>query len=403
MPKFLLLLAVHIALGVAPVMAETQRFGSFYVSPEEPTLIVMIGELGQNAPLDFRRALRAFPEASMIGLHSPGGDVTAALLIAQEVHERKMATFISADSECYSACAFVFLAGQDREVEGMLGVHQITNDSADLYSAQVAISDILETLADFDVPASVISDMLRTPPESMRTYDTAEAEIVGLNRSKDVAAISEQTISAPVVTSTAPSERTGFTTADKGPRDRAPLGASLVPPLPAQALLYSNDDFNGATTYYGDVWWSEGVDAYGQLTIVAEANVPAGPLAIKLIWSKADIDLASIVVDTKFEVRNQAQGGAVASLHGFLVKNEIAVVGKALSGAAVENYKNAFTFALSSDDQSGNNVELLSRNHWIDIAFSYASGRRAVISLQKDENAAAMFKLALQRWGLAGP
>ena len=69
-----------------------------------------------------------------------------ALLIADDVHERGMSTYITKESGCLSACALIFLAGVERQTDGALGVHQISSDSGDLVSAQLSISDILDVL-----------------------------------------------------------------------------------------------------------------------------------------------------------------------------------------------------------------------------------------------------------------
>src|SRR5687767_2758035 len=91
------------------------RFGQFSVDPADPTVILLNGEIGETAVLDFRRALAAFPDVNTLVLNSPGGVVVNALLIADMAHERGFSTYIPPKAGCYSACAYIFFAGLQRQ------------------------------------------------------------------------------------------------------------------------------------------------------------------------------------------------------------------------------------------------------------------------------------------------
>lgn len=117
----------------------------------------------------------------MLVLNSQGGQVDAGLLLAHEVSERGLDTVILGSSQCYSACAFVFLAGKDRLAAGELGVHQIWNKSNDLESGQEKLSDVIEALDEFGVDRGVLSVMLRTLPTDMHVFSAAELERYGIN------------------------------------------------------------------------------------------------------------------------------------------------------------------------------------------------------------------------------
>ncbi|MDX0491524.1 hypothetical protein GOC53_14765 [Sinorhizobium medicae] len=107
------------------------------------------------------------------------------LLIADDIHQRKLTTYIPKESKCYSACSFVFLAGKERKVDGELGVHQLSSDSPNLVGAQLAISDIIEVLNRFDTPMEVMHVMFKTPPDDMHVFSQDEITRYGLNRSGD--------------------------------------------------------------------------------------------------------------------------------------------------------------------------------------------------------------------------
>ena len=120
-----LIAAIGLAVGVSGALAESKSFGPFSVDPGQPEVVKLEGAISPNSALDFRRALNAAPGAKLVVLDSPGGSVSMALLIADDIFQRKLSTLIPADAACYSACAYLFLAGTERALEGKLGVHQM--------------------------------------------------------------------------------------------------------------------------------------------------------------------------------------------------------------------------------------------------------------------------------------
>ncbi|MBO0662189.1 hypothetical protein J1C48_06350 [Jiella sp. CQZ9-1] len=142
----------------------------------------MKGPIGTGTALNFRRALEATAEPRLLVLDSPGGLVAIGLLIADDVYEHKLSTFVPTGAGCYSACAFIFFAGNERQVDGELGVHQIFSDSNDLVSAQISISDILDLLGRFKTPTGVLTTMFKTPPDEMHIFTPDEIARYGINR-----------------------------------------------------------------------------------------------------------------------------------------------------------------------------------------------------------------------------
>ena len=173
----------------APARAQTppaerpyEEFGAFWVDRSQPDAIYLSGPISSEAILDLRRARRAYPDAHILVLNSPGGLISTGLAIADEIHEAGFSTVIPSWAGCYSACSFLFFAGVERLAVGELGVHQFTGDQPDFDMAQRTVADVLEILARFDTPQTVISLMLRTPPEDMYVFTTAEIEEYGINR-----------------------------------------------------------------------------------------------------------------------------------------------------------------------------------------------------------------------------
>ena len=61
-----------------------------------------------------------------------------------------------------------------------------------------------------------------------------------------------------------------------------------------------------------------------------------------------------------------------------------------------------FLFALSAaDPDMRTNMPLLENNKWIDLAIIYGTGRQAIITLEKDAAAQAMFDEVLAIWAAA--
>ncbi|HHG90827.1 MAG TPA: hypothetical protein ENJ90_10175 [Devosia sp.] len=174
----------------------------------------------------------------------------------------------------------------------------------------------------------------------------------------------------------------------------------------AQSLLLeaSADGTTGAVPFSGTVEWSRGVDELGQPTLIGTAKIPARNLGVKLLIRRnADPSLpASHLMEIDFEVSETFSGGAVAGLPGILLKNEELVQGAALVGASARVVGNSFLFALSAAEQDvRNNISLLESNKWMDLALVYATGRRAIITLEKDAAAEAMFNEVLASWRAA--
>jgi hypothetical protein len=159
----------------------TRTFGPFIVDAREPTAIRLSGTIGVNDALNFRRALQHASNAKILVLQSPGGSVQAALMIADDVYERKIATLVPRESQCMSACSLIFFAGFERHVHGQLGVHQLTSSS--VAGTQLAVSDIIDLLARFEVPAEALAIMFRTPSDSMHVFTGQEIERLNVNRS----------------------------------------------------------------------------------------------------------------------------------------------------------------------------------------------------------------------------
>lgn len=231
--------ALFLLISEGGAASAEKAFGPFSVDDAKPDVIAMNGMIDAGSALNFRRALQAAPNAKLITLNSPGGNVQMGLLIADDIHQRKLATYIPKDSKCYSACSFVFLSGNERKVDGELGVHQISSDSPDLVGAQFAISDIIEVLNRFNTPMDVMQIMFKTPPDDMHVFTPEEIERFKLNRSGSNPGSTPTVVNVP-----APSADLSPSTAIVPPEAPAISAATPLPADPQpQAKLSTLEEF----------------------------------------------------------------------------------------------------------------------------------------------------------------
>ena len=196
-----------------------------------------------------------------------------------------------------------------------------------------------------------------------------------------------------------------LTDATQNPSTAEEAVAAIDPATVAgsQSLLLeaSDNGTTGAVPFSGTVDWSKGTDETGQPTLVGKANIPARNLSVDvLIRKNSDPSLpASHLMEINFTVSDSFIGGSVAGLPGVLLKNEELVQGAPLVGASARVVGNSFLFALSaSPEDSTANVNLLTTRKWMDLALIYASGKRAIITLEKDPAAQKMFTDVFAAW-----
>lgn len=168
-------------------------------------------------------------------------------------------------------------------------------------------------------------------------------------------------------------------------------------------LLEATENSEGnAVPIPGTAWWTRGVDDEGNPTLVGGADIPDGRLhAHVTIRQNVDASLpASHIIEVNFAPDGGFEGGLIAGLPGVLLKNSETVRGEPLVGASVRYTENGFLFALSnhSEDVAGN-AKLLSSQKWIDFAVIYGTGRRAIVSMEKDDAAMRLFTDVLTEWG----
>jgi len=171
----------------------------------------------------------------------------------------------------------------------------------------------------------------------------------------------------------------------------------------SQSLLLeaSADGRTGAVPFSGTVDWSKGEDELGLPTLIGKASIPARNLNVTLTVRKnSDPSLpASHLLEVNFDVNDTFVGGSISSLPGVLLKNEELVPGTPLVGASARIVGNSFLFALSaSPDDLTTNTNLLESRRWLDLAIVYGTGRNAILTLEKDQDAQTLFTEVFTAW-----
>ena len=181
--KFWLIVASCVVALWAPerVLAEGQ-----WIAAPEMNALLFDGPVGPGSATAFKAMLEEHPESKVVAFNSPGGLVVPALEIADEIHKRGISTVIMEGNTCFSACAFMFMAGSTRNAVGQLGVHQIsgTDDSS---VTQLAVAQIYDSLLSFGTDQRFLNIMFQTASEDMYIFSQSELDELAINRTAQTA------------------------------------------------------------------------------------------------------------------------------------------------------------------------------------------------------------------------
>jgi hypothetical protein len=170
-----------------------------------------------------------------------------------------------------------------------------------------------------------------------------------------------------------------------------------------QSLLLEASDNGkiGAVPFSGTTEWRRSVDDGGSPTLIGKVVIPARNLQVEVILRKnSDASLpASHLMELNFVVADDFVGGSIAGMPGVLLKNEELVQGTPLVGASARVMGNSFLFALSAAPKDvAANLNLLASRRFMDLALIYATGKRAIVTMEKNPAAVALFSGVLAEW-----
>ena len=166
----------------------SSTYGSFIHFDGVPNSLFFFKAISNGDTLEFRKALRNH-EIDTIVLASPGGSVFEGLQMAGIIYDRKITTYVPRFSDCVSACAFMFFAGDLKVASGELGVHQFSKDAEAQkkeepvgvvdFISQYTVSEIIGFLNEFDTPPFVYERMFETKPDEMYYFSHSDLQKIG--------------------------------------------------------------------------------------------------------------------------------------------------------------------------------------------------------------------------------
>ena len=181
--------------------------------------------------------------------------------------------------------------------------------------------------------------------------------------------------------------------ADERPSDTA-AGA-----VAQTAILYEEGESgaNSGKAVRGQVVWTS--ETEGPIsTVLARISIPDKSTELELTIRPNNEDgfPASHLVEMKF---SGELSSSIRNVPGLIMKETEEVQGDALVGAAIKVTDGLFWIALSAEDKDlARNRNLLEGRDWVDIPLLYASGKRAILTLEKGVPGDSVVKTAFKSW-----
>ena len=189
--------------------------------------------------------------------------------------------------------------------------------------------------------------------------------------------------------------------------DGAETAAAADPAVAQTAYLYEEGSGSSAATRdNAAVIWSlaQEVPAAGQppeAVIVGKLDVPGRGLTMNMrIRRNIDESLpASHLIELAFATPPDFAGGNVDTLARFVMKANEQSRGEPLVAVPARVMPGNFIIALNNLERARqSNERLMLESNWIDIPLGYASGRRALVTLEKGAVGQQVFRDAFADW-----
>lgn len=165
--------------------AEAADFEILRLPGYDNVIIMMTGEITEGDAQRFDDTVADIGGAhATLNVSGPGGLVNEALDIGAQVQEHRFATMVSAQTECYSACALIWLAGPRRYLapDSVIGVHAAfrTRDDDTAEESGVANARIGAFLNMVGLPLDAITYITTAPPDATLPITPAIARNLGI-------------------------------------------------------------------------------------------------------------------------------------------------------------------------------------------------------------------------------
>ena len=122
-------------------------------------------------------------DISYVALNSPGGTVSEAILLGEEIRMRKLTTLLSSGAFCFSSCPYVMAGGVKRvfSEHSLLGVHQHYYEDNFYLPIFFAVKSVqsgqaltFQHLKKMGINTDVMEHILSTPPDEIYIFTARE-------------------------------------------------------------------------------------------------------------------------------------------------------------------------------------------------------------------------------------
>ncbi|MGB8575265.1 MAG: hypothetical protein WCD56_01715 [Pseudolabrys sp.] len=191
--------------------------------------------------------------------------------------------------------------------------------------------------------------------------------------------------------------------------ETAPNAANAPAAAVAQKVVLYDEDPNDpqGKRYVGSALWrtetvSPGPGLAPELAVRADIEIPERKL--RMTWSlRRNTDKAlpaSHTIEIMFTLSADFPEGGIGNVPGVLMKQNEQARGVPLAGLAVKVTNGYFLIGLSAVEADlQRNIQLLKERDWFDIPVVYASGKRAILAMEKGTPGARALEEAFRVWG----
>ena len=391
------MMIVMVMVSTAPASAAMRFIERDAAAADGATRHVLVrGEIADNDDLRaFERAVR-HNRASAVTFDSPGGSINKAMELGRLIRRLGLDTFQTDGGRCYSACSLAFMGGVVRTaVAGSVGMHQsrirIPDLDPDVAMARIQrlVAEKIVYLDEMGIDPGVLQLAYRAATDDMHYLTAAELRRYRLVTPRDG--------DEPLAAEAGPAAEEPLL-----PRDR-PFWAIIQ----QQAFLHEEAAEGApATAGEGRVFWSLSREALQdglppEPVIRADIEFPERGLSARLTLRRNTTDAlaASHLIDILFATADDFAGEGIAAVRTPALKATEAEAGEALQAAPERITDSYYLIALDAAGEAvESNLDLLRERAWIDLPVTYASGRRALLTLEKGPIGAEVFEQAMLAW-----
>ena len=178
--------------------------------------------------------------------------------------------------------------------------------------------------------------------------------------------------------------------------------SSAADPIVAQRSCFYGESSAGHSTSRtaGSTSWSNG-DREGVPTIEAQAELKDLGMNVSMVIRKYTVESlsASHVIELLFTVPDDFVGRSIDNVRQVVLKDTEEAQGNALIAEPAKISEGFFLIALYDLPEARTaNEQILQARNWIDIPVAYATGRRALLTLEKGAKGNSVFQSAFAAW-----